>query len=127
MKPWEEYDQYLSLIHHESLPEDANDYSDYYLNENPDGYYEVDGALYNDAEHYEFSKNNKEILEYNQKRKYEDKLKANQEKMKATAYDEGLREQYLKNHDVEGFCRSYENECEKFKEKVAERMKAAAE
>jgi hypothetical protein len=76
MKPWEEYDQYLSLIHHESLPEDANDYSDYYLNENPDGYYEVDGVLYNDAEHYEFSKNNKEILEYNQKRKYEDKLKA---------------------------------------------------
>lgn len=67
MKPWEEFDQPLTEIHHKADVEEANDYSDYYLNENPDAYFEKDGVLYSSEEHYEFVKRNNEILEYNAK------------------------------------------------------------
>jgi len=54
MKPWEEFDQPLGLIHHEALPEDANDYSDYQLNEDPDALFERDGEFYDSEEHYKW-------------------------------------------------------------------------
>ena len=41
----------MSTIHHESLVDDANDYSQHYLNEDPDELYEVEGVYYNDEEH----------------------------------------------------------------------------
>ena len=76
MKPWEEFDQPLSTIHHEADVEDVNDYSEYYMNENPDDLYEVDGEFFNDYDHYNFTMGQREIDRYNEQVKNKKELDA---------------------------------------------------
>lgn len=65
MKPWEEFDQPLSAIHHDAKPEEANDYTEHYLNEEPDALHEVDGEFFDSKEHYEFEVRNREVARGN--------------------------------------------------------------
>ena len=88
MKPWEEFDQPLSTIHHEADVDDANDHSMHYLDENPDEAYVVDGVFYNDKDHYDFTVAQESINKFNAHRKAEKEIEEQHERMKRTAYDE---------------------------------------